>query len=327
VLAQVLDAALDMFGNLRAKIDEVLDLDIIKEIKSLWVSYKPSHNAYMKRYSVAAIDSGFNYKEFRGYALYVQNTAWVIVDAKGNEDYKGSVDIDLASTSNIEYELSLLSLAKEVDAMMRLVTEADIVLVDGSIVAMFSKLRRATMESDHELLSSKKINVDAVLKNLLITLSLYPRKFVFLSKNSTAKDLLGFVKGDVYYFERYTDGVPGYTKPLNLAQSKHLSIAFTAKMFSHTAKNVTGMRIHIYMSYVRLEPFSRVYRMEIVSSDDEPVEPRIRSIIDVLSQHSFSGYPYPLVRADQLARVGNADVERIATVLGIAEDPYGREPI
>jgi hypothetical protein len=327
VLTQALDTALVLFGSLRSKIDEVISIDVAKEVKTLWIPYRGVRNPYMKRINVAAIDSGYNYKEFRGYALYIQNTAWIHIDSKGGEQCNGIADVDVISTSNIEYELSLLSIAREVEAMSKLVTSADIILVDGSAVAMFSKLRRAMLESEHELLDFKGIKVSEVLKNFLITLSLYPRKFVFLSKNSTAKDILGFVKGDIYYFERYTEGLPGYTKPLNLTQSKHMGIALAAKMFTHSMKSTTGIKASIYMSYVRFEPYARVYRVELVGEFDEPVEPRIRYLIDVLSIATVSGYPYPLMRADQIAKVSNNDVERVVAVLGVMEDPYSREPI
>ena len=327
VLTQTLDAALVLFGSLRSKIDEVISIDVAREVRKLWIPYRGVHNPYAKRLSIAAIDSGYNYKEFRGYALYIQNTAWVLVEPRGSEQCNGVVDVDLASTSNIEYELSLLSIAREVETMIKLVTLADIILVDGSAIAMFSKLRRAMLESEHELLNSKGVRLSEVLKNLLITLSLYPRKFVFLSKNSTAKDVLGFVKGDIYYFERYTGGLPGYTKPLNLAESKHMGIASATKMFMHSMKSVTGLKASIYMSYARFEPYSRVYRVELIGEFDEPVESRVRHLIDVLSVATVSGYPYPLMRADQVAKVSNSDVERIAAVLGVLEDPYSREPV
>lgn len=327
MLTQALDTALTLFGSLRSKVDEVISIDVVKEVKSMWTPYRGGRNPYMKRLSIAAIDSGYNYKEFRGYALYIQNTIWVLIDAKGGEQCNGVVDVDVISTSNIEYELSLLSLVREVDIMTKLVNVADFVLVDGSAIAMFSKIRKALLEGDHELLESKGVKLSDVLKNFLITLSLYPRKFVFLSKNSTAKDVLGFVKGDIYYFERYTEGLPGYSKPLNLAESKHLGIALAAKMYAHAMKNVTGIKTSIYMSYVRFEPYARVYRVELVGELGEPVEPRIRYLIDMLSTATVSGYPYPLLRADQVARVSNSDVERIAAVIGVLEDPYGREPV
>ena len=327
MLTQTLDVALAMFSSIRSKIDEVISFDVAKKVKSVWIFYRASPSQYIKRLSLAAIDSGYNYKEYRGYALYIQNTVWVTIDSSGKEVYNGVVDIDVTSVSNIEYELSLLSIIREINAMMNLVSSADLVLVDGSLIATFSKLRKASFESDHELLEAKGFNVSKVLKDLIITLSLYPRKFVFISKNSSAKDLLGLVKGDIYYFERYTDGLPGYTKPVSLTESRQMGIAIAAKSFRSIVKSVTGVDETIYVTYIRFEPYARVYRVELVGESGEPVEPRIKHLIDVLSAYTVSGYPYPLMRADQIARVSNGDLERVATVLGVSMDPYDREPL
>mgnify|MGYP001626350035 CR=1 FL=1 len=327
MLSQALDLVLTSFGIIRSKVDEVISFDVAKNVKSQWIFFKAFQNPYQKRFRVSAIDSGYNYREFRGYALYIQNTVWVAIDVDGSESSSGVVDIDVTSSSNIDYELSLLSTIREMDSVCNLVNNFDIVLVDGSLIAVFSKIRRALLEGSGELLQSKNINIKDSLNNFLITLSLYPSKIVFISKNSTAKDVLGLVKGDIYYFERYTDGLPGYTKPLDLTKSRHIGIAAAAKTFSHTIKNVTGLSSTIYMSYVRFEPFSRIYRVEFVSEKGEDVEQRIRHLINTLSSYIVAGYPYPLMRADQIARISYDDVDRVAIVLGISSDPYDREPL
>lgn len=327
VLSNTLDFALTHFGTIRSKVDEVISFDVARNVKSMWIFYRGYRNSYQKRYKITAIDSGYNYREFRGYALYIQNTVWVSIDGGGEEMSNGVVDIDVVSSSNVEYDLSLLSSIREIDFMCKLIQSSDIVLIDGSLIAVFSKFRKALFDGDNELVEAKGFNIKNVLNDLLITLSLYPRKVFFISKNSTAKDVLGLVKGDIYYFERYTDGLPGYTKPVDLTSSRHIGIAVTAKTFRQSVKRVTGIDATIYMSYVRFEPFSRIYRIEFVGEASEPVEPRVRHLIDVLSQYIVSGYPYPLMRADQIAHISTGDVDRIAAVLGISSDPYDREPL
>ncbi|MEM0027339.1 MAG: DNA double-strand break repair nuclease NurA [Ignisphaera sp.] len=327
MLSNALDFALTYFGAIRSKVDEVISFDVARNVKSMWVFYKGYRNSYQKRHKITAIDSGYNYREFRGYALYIQNTVWVSIDGSSEEISNGVVDIDVISSSNIEYDLSLLSSIREIDFVYQLIQNTDIALIDGSLIAVFSKIRKALFDGGNELVEAKGFNIKDVLNNLLITLSLYPSKVFFISKNSTAKDVLGLVKGDIYYFERYTDGMPGYTKPVDLTNSRHIGIAVAAKTFRQSVKRVTGIDATIYMSYARFEPFSRIYRIEFVGEAGEPVEPRIKHLIDVLSQYIVSGYPYPLMRADQIARVSIGDVERIATVLGISSDPYDREPL
>ncbi len=327
MLTKALDVAISAFGSLRGKIDEVLAIDSIAKIRNLWIPYKGSRNPYLKPYTIAAIDSGFNYNEYRGYALYVLNVVDVIIDSFMGEKIDGYVDIDIISCSNIENELSLLSMSMEIKTMVRILNMADIILMDGSLIAMFSKLRRASLEDDHELLEAKGVNTSQILKELIYTVSIYPKKIVFISKNSNAKDAFGFIKGDIYYFERYTDGLPGYSKPISLIHSKHLGISIANRAFRHIVKNIVGTDISIVVSYVRFEPFSRIYRLEIPVEAGEDVDTRIRYIMDVVSDFIVAGYPYPLMRADQIAKIGLEDINRISSILGISYDPRAREPL
>lgn len=327
MLTQALDVAVSVFGSLRSKIDEVLAIDNVAKVKSLWIPYKGSRNPYLRPLTIAAIDSGYNYNEYRGYALYAINVVNVILDVLTGEKVDGFVDIDVVSCNNIENELSLLSISMEVKSMVKILNDADIILMDGSLIAVFSKLRRALLEDGHELLEAKGINLSQLIKELIYAISIYPKKIVFISKNSNAKDVFGFVKGDIYYFERYTDGLPGYSKPIPLTQSKHLGMATANKVFRHTVKNIVGIDMSIAVTYVRLEPFSRIYRLEIPIEFGEDADARIRYVIDIVSDFIISGYPYPLMRADQIARVGLDDINRIAGILGISYDPRAREPL
>lgn len=325
MLTQTLDIALTRFGFLRSKIDEVVAIDTLKLLRSLWVIYKGMRNPYIKRINVAGIDSGYNYIEYRGYALYAVNTVTVILNTDGEEDVDGWVDIDIVSTPNIEYELSLLSICMEVESMIKAMNRSELILIDGSLIALFSKLYKAAMDSGIEVLENRGIEIIDILKKLIYAVALNPRRFVFISKNSSAKDLLGLVKGDIYYLERYTDFEPGYTKPIDLAYSKHLGVATIAKLFKKYTKNLTGLDVSIGLTYIRFDSFTRVYRIEIVVDPNEDLNERIRYVINVLSDISISGYPYPLVRAHNLAKIGNRDIERISVLLGVAKDPKDRE--
>lgn len=327
MLNQALDIAVSAFGSLRGKIDEVLTANSSMKIRDMWVPYRGSRNPYSKSCTIAAIDSGFNYREYRGYALYVLNVVGVIIGDSIGEEVGGSVDIDVVSCSNIEDELSLLSISMEVETLTRILHSVDVILMDGSLIAIFSKLRRASLDGSHELLEFKGVKTSQILKELIYSITMYPKKMVFISKNSNAKDVLGLVKGDVYYFERYTDGLPGYSKPLSLTHSKHLGISTADRVFKRMVRDVAGIDISIAVSYVRFEPFSRIYRLEIPIEPGEDAGARIRYLIDILSECTIAGYPYPLMRADQIARVGLEDINRIASILGISYDPRAREPL
>ena len=326
MLPQTLDRALSMFGTLRSKIDEVLLVDTVRRIRSAWVRYTPRDNPYLRRVSVAGIDSGYNYAEYRGYALYVVNAVWVAIGSGGEELADGLVDIDISSSTALEYELSILSIAMEIEAMKRVLSDVDIVLVDGSLVAKFYRLLRAG-EEGLDGLGMSKARPGTYMKELLYTLALHPTKIFFLSKNTNSKDVLGLVKGDLYYFERYTEGCAGYSKPLLLEESSQRGTANLAKVFRRLVKDVVGTEVLPVVTYVRLEPFARVYRLEFVVERGEDVDSRVRYFMDSINPYTVAGYPYPLMRADQLARVSDADLERIKAVLGIVGDPYAREPL
>lgn len=326
MLLQALDRALLEYASIRRKIDETLSSETVGNIRVLWRPYRGEQNPYRK-FSIAGVDSGFNYKEFRGYALYIQETVWIIIDREGQELCDGIVNVDVTSTTNIELELSLLSVVTEVAVALKLLDSVDLVVVDGSLLAAFSRIRKASLEEEHEVLVNKGVDILAVLKGLARALSKNPRKIAFMAKSSNSKDLLGLVKGDVYYFERYTDGVPGYSKPIDLRASKHAGVAAAARSFTNYVKNVTGEELYIVASYVRLEPYSRVYRLEFVVSPREDQEARARYAIDALSALTVAGYPYVLLRADQMARVSTGDINRVAAVLGIHKDPSSREPL
>lgn len=325
MLTHTLDFVLTRFGFLRSKIDEVITIDILKLLKTLWIKYKGRLNPYIKKVSIAGIDSGFNYIEYRGYALYAINTVAILLSTEREEDVDGWIDIDVVTTPNIEYELSILSLCTEVEQIVKVLHKADLVLVDGSLIAMFSKLYRASIDNTSEVPQYKGIDVVSILKKLVYTLALSPRKFVFISKNSSSKDLLGLVKGDIYYLERYTDFLPGYTKPIDLVYSKHLGISTVTKLFKKYVRNLTGLDVSIGLTYLRFDEFARVYRVEVVIEPNENLDERIKYVIDMLADVVVSGYPYPLIRAHELARVRRKDIERISILLGVSKDPRDRD--
>lgn len=324
MITLTLDLALERFGFLRNKVDEVVSVDTLELLRSLWTSYRGRQNPYVRRLSVTGIDSGYNYIEYRGYALYVVNTIAVLVSEDREESSEGWVDVDIVTSPNIEYELSLLAMCMEIESIKKMVSKADLVLVDGSLIAMFSKLYKASMDLGLEVLENKGINVEKILKDLVYTVSIYPKKFVFISKNSNSKDLLGLVKGDIYYIERYTDFEPGYTKPVDLASSRHLGVATAVRLFRHYVKKLTGLDLSVGLTYIRFDSFKRVYRVELALEREEDIDGRVRYIINTLSDINISGYPYPLMRAHDLAKISGRDVERIAILLGIAKDPRDR---
>ncbi|NPA96826.1 MAG: DNA double-strand break repair nuclease NurA [Crenarchaeota archaeon] len=321
MLPQALDKALSSFGSLRSKVDEALVKDQLRRVKWMWLVYTPSAS---RRLRVAGIDSGYNFIEYRGYALYVVDAACVSIDSlEGGEEVFGDADTDVISSSFIESELAAYSIAMEIELARRALDSADLVVVDGSLVAKFATLARAA-ESGFEIERLKGISFRRVLDELIYLVGLYPSKIVFLAKNTSSKDVLGLVKGDVYYFDRYTAEV-GFSKPVALEDCSSIGSRALGSRMRGEIKRLVGSSASVYVTYARLRDGARVYRLELVVEDGESPRERVKRVVEALSAVEVQGYPYPLLRADQLARVSERDVERVATVLGISRDPVARE--
>jgi len=322
LLPQALDKALSSFGALRSKVDEALVRDQLRRVKWMWLVYTP--NPFPKATRVSGIDSGYNFIEYRGYALYVVDAACVTVDVEGGgEEVEGSADTDVISSSFIESELAAYSISMEIELARQALRSSDLVVVDGSLVAKFATLARAA-ELGLEIEKLKGVSFRRVLEELIYLVGLYPSKIAFLAKNTSSKDVLGLVKGDVYYFERYTSEI-GFSKPLALEECSSIGSRALGSRIRGEIKRLVGIGASVYVTYARLREGGRVYRIEFVVEDGESARERAKSIVDALAMVEVGGYPYPLLRADQLARVSERDVEKVATVLGIASDPMARE--
>ncbi len=326
MLAKIFDRVLNSFGYLRSKIDEILLSDAEKRIRSLWRVYRAKHNPYLGFTRIAAVDSGYNILEFRGFALYAVSTVWVLIGEDIGEECDGLIDIDISSSSMLESELSLLSILMEFEAIEKIASRADLVLVDGSLIAKSHRLVKA-LNDGSELLKEKGISVQNIVLDRLTTIFTLSRKIVFLSKNSTSKDILSMVKGDVYYFERYTDGLPGYSSPLYAVHARYGLTVYIARFLESISKDRTGVTLKPIIAYVRFTPNARVYRLEILVEDLIEAEDRIKHFMNIIEPFTIEGYPYPLMRADSLARISHHDLEALARILGVAQDPYSREPL
>ena len=319
--------------HIKAKVDELLPLDKIKYIKSLWVECV-SPCASRIRVNLAGIDSGFNYIEYRGYALYVVDVALVMLKHDGEELYEGDVDVDLFSSNNIEHELFIKGIELETKMLKRSIKENQngLILVDGSLLAKSSTLLRTRGEL--ELVKNGKMKKPSeILREMLEAVSKLGFRTVFVAKNSSSRDILGFAKGDVYYFEKYTDGVPGYAKPVLASRISGVS-SLISKLRAFAGIHGIEYFEDVAISYLRLKEGGRVYRVEIPvnsvhGSENvlEDVKHHIKLLMRILEQGSVGGYPYVLLRADELARITHNDIKRLAGIAGILLDPSAREPL
>jgi len=321
LISAVYDYALSRLNELRRRVDEAILLHVIKNVEARWVKKPPAQLEYYP--DVCGIDSGYNYAEFRGYALYIVDAVLSAVDRYGSEWFDYEVDVDVVGSTTLESDLTYISTHLEMSLAARNTARCSYILFDGGLLAKYIRLSKAAAEG----VGVNRYSPARTLREFLYMIGAHPKKVVFFSKNSSAKDLLGMVKGDVYYIERLTEGATGFTKPFNLESSKMRGVSALASRFREELKNVSGVSLHPYVVYARFDSFKRVYRLEFVAEGDEDANETANRLFKAISAVSVSGYPYQLMRADQLARIGDRDVEKLASILGLSSEPRGREPL
>lgn len=325
MLPEALEVAMRKLALLRSAIDERLPPDKLRLVKTLWRTWRPGRRGVKAR--LIGIDSGFNYIEYRGYALYIVDCARVAITEESEELYDGYVDIDVVSSSNVEYELFLRSLELEVRMLEESVNTPGIVLVDGSLLAKAAALMKARGEL--ELVRAGVMeHPSRVLERLAGALVRLGRRAVFIAKNSNSRDVLRLAKGDVYYFENYTDGAPGYSRPVMASRISGIS-SIVKGLEALAGLKGMAQRLDVAITYVRLREGGRVYRVEVPLIGDRSgdAEEYIRLLLTALEHHCVKGYPYVLMRADELARITGRDLRRLARLTGVLLDPHGREPL
>lgn len=337
MLPETLEIAVRNANRIKTAIDEKIAEERLKLIKELWIDFIP--RAKSINICIAGIDSGYNYLEYRGYALYIANATWVGI-CKGMEELgEQMIDVDILSTTLIEKELDMLTTHMEIEAVEKASKLYDLVLVDGSILVRLNMLMKARGSHERYIISRKhpEVNPDDLRLKILSTLMRNEGKVIYIAKKSYARDLLGLSKGDIYYFERYTQN-PGFSHPILASEFSEIEgegIRFLGfgPMIMEVRKLLANQGLEpnfdAVVSYVRFDYGGRVYRLEIPIFTTqhidliEMVKNAIRNILPVCIQ----GYPYVLARVDSLVRVSNKDVERVAMIVGLYKEPTSREPL
>jgi len=270
--------------RLKAKIEEFersdkgTVKDLLDRAREGWVNYTPNP----KEVKVLAIDSGWNYKLYTGFYVYAIKAA--AVDAVMNI-YHPIAEVDMLSgdpyDAGLTPDLFLKYQAEmhEHEIAYRVSEEADLVLVDGSLIA---RLMDVSKRISQRLQTEYMAYVKPLMGN---------SKLAFVSKYSHDKSLFGGVLGDVYYINHATREV-GYTKPYVTERE--------------------GYEFSIF--YARLSEHSNALHVEVPAVIEEDY---VKWFIDTLHETAIAGYPYALRLAHKVASLPEQLMDSLCKTAGL----------
>lgn len=185
---------LDALKNREQKISKIRDSNydaIFKEATERWVPYQPSPSPCR----TAGVDSSWNKRAYQGLNLFVIDAVAVssmndVIASDYVDDIAYSARRDALETRAMAMEAAVTFAASESG-------KADIVCVDGSIVARLNKKA-----------------ADAALEEA--------RKYghsIFVAKSSESREQFGSIgsrAGDIYYYNRVSNLQAGHSKPFRV---------------------------------------------------------------------------------------------------------------
>ena len=252
--------------------------EILERAREVWRAYDPEP----ERAEVLGIDSGWNYRLYSGFYVYAIKAA--AVDESMNLHHP-VVEMDMLSGDPYQAGLTPDNFLKyqaeiyEHDIAYEVLDEADLILVDGSLIARLMDVGKRSSPS----LKTEYMAYVRPLKRR--------DRLAFISKYSHDKSLLCGVLGDVYYINHATASI-GYTPP-------HV---------------VERDDVEFSVFYARLSEHSNALHVEIPAIVDEDY---VKWFIDVLHETSIKGYPYALRVAHNVASLPDGLMDSLCKAAGL----------
>jgi hypothetical protein len=271
---------LDALRTREQKISRLKDSNyeaISKAAAANWTSYQP----VSIQCESAGVDSSWNKRAYQGLNLFVIDAVAI---SSTNELIASDYVDDIAdSARREELEARAMSMEASVTQQAKESGKSDVVCVDGSIVA-----RLNTKPSSAAFDDAKKYGDS-----------------VFVAKSSESRNqfgALGSRAGDIYYYNRVTKSLSGYSAP-------------------RTVSTPYGTLSEVY---ARLRNNTPMLRVEILG---QAADHEVREVLDKLSYHSVSGYPYCLKLAHNTCKISDQDIERIASIFSLRNEHRAREAL
>jgi hypothetical protein len=201
MLIETMDFAVTNRHEILSEFDADRHKAIISKASETWNDFYPvkGHG----RTNLVGIDSSWNFIPYQGFYVYAVDAVSMLGDGSYLVPPKFEVRISTLGTTRGDEAVSSPSIALasigmkyELDQIKACIDKAELVTVDGSILARYYDRRQGGESSFHD-------NVKALMdqENLL-----------FLSKTSFSNLVLKGDMGDMFYYNRISSK-PGYSRP------------------------------------------------------------------------------------------------------------------
>jgi NurA-like 5'-3' nuclease len=279
---------LDAIDRAKSNICHVMDSNYNEIIKAA-VSCWNDYEPTPKECESVGVDSSWNKRSFQGLDLFAVDA--VSVNSK-NEILGAEWDSGLRIIRNEMLESKALSMESKVTETATKKKNVDIISVDGSLASRFIKNKPDEITQILRILKEKN-NV------------------IFVSKNSDTKTKftsMGAKAADIFYFNHIGNSA-GFSTPFEIVQTNQ----------EH------GKIIEMYARLQECTPITKIEISDMTISQINDAE--IKKILDMLSFHIVSGYPYCLKLAHRNCKVSKRDIDRLAGFYGLRNEAESRDPL
>ncbi len=270
-----------------------IKLSQIKDVNYQNVIYAASscwikYEPNQKHCTSVGIDSSWNKRAFQGLDFYIVDA--IAADSKSEIQYgEWDYGLDTVRSESLESKANLM----ELNVAKRVIEDenekVDIISIDGSLISRFVRNKPCDVSEISDILKK------------------YP-KVLFISKNSDTRTQfgsLGAKAADIYYFNQ-------------IGKSAGFSIPFENKQYIQHCE--------VIEIYARLKECTPIIKVEISGTAIGNIsESEIETILDRLSFHSISGYPYCLKLAHDKCKISNKDMDRLAGYYGLKNEVGSRD--
>ncbi|MFL6391704.1 MAG: DNA double-strand break repair nuclease NurA [Nitrososphaeraceae archaeon] len=280
---------LDALGRVEGNMSHVMDSSY-QYIVEAALSCWNDYEPAPKECESVGVDSSWNKRSFQGLDLYVVDA--VSVDSK-NEILGAEWDTGLRIIRSEMLESKALFMESRVTETAIEKKDVDIISIDGSLASRFINNKPDDIMRILDILKRKN-NV------------------IFVSKNSDTKTQfasMGAKAADIFYFNHIGNSSAGFSTPFvnNQTNQEH------------------GNIIEIYARLKECTPLTKIEISDMTASQINNAE--IKKILDMLSFHTVSGYPYCLKLAHQNCKISKRDIDRLVGFYRLKNEAESRDPL
>jgi DNA double-strand break repair nuclease NurA len=280
---------LDALGRVEGNMSHVMDSSY-QYIVEAALSCWNDYEPAPKECESVGVDSSWNKRSFQGLDLYVVDA--VSVDSK-NEIVGAEWDTGLRIIRSEMLESKALFMESRATETAIEKKDVDIISIDGSLASRFINNKPDDIMRILDILKRKN-NV------------------IFVSKNSDTKTQfasMGAKAADIFYFNHIGNSSAGFSTPFvnNQTNQEH------------------GNIIEIYARLKECTPLTKIEISDMTASQINNAE--IKKILDMLSFHTVSGYPYCLKLAHQNCKISKRDIDRLVSFYRLKNEAESRDPL